>query len=90
MLNRVRFPARRGFLFSVTLGLRDRQAVFIKVHTDVYPLFTRMTSGSHSSTGLSQKQKIFYGIKFASTGVERLLMPSSLLKLPLAFERIVL
>gem|GEM_PF-7093973 len=27
MISRVRFPARRGFLFSVTLGRRDRQVV---------------------------------------------------------------
>jgi hypothetical protein len=78
MNNRVRVPARRGFLFSVTLGRRDRQVVVIKVHTNAYTLFTRMTSGSHCSTGLSQKQKISYGIKFASMTDGNVEVPVSL------------
>lgn len=78
MNNRVRVPARRGFLFTVTLSRGDRQVVVIKVHTNAYTLFTRMTAGSHYSTGLSQKQKISYGIKFASIVDETVKVPVSL------------
>ena len=66
------------FLFTVTLGRGDRQVVVIKVHTNVYTLFTRMTYGSHSSTGFSQKRQISYGIKFASMLDGTVEMPVSL------------
>ena len=76
--NSVRFRGRHSTSHQSDDSQHTPRHSLSKVHTNAYTLFTRITAGSHCSTGLSQKQKISYGIKFASMTDGNVEVPVSL------------